>query len=133
MASRTDGHIVVLLINRETVRLDGGHGARAVGQGHRAAYLRRDRSPLLACGCPDGADLRKAECRGSGASLKNAELGRADLSSARFVDTDLSGAKLRAADLSEAVLVRTKVEGADFGYSTVFGSSVWLRSTSHWF
>lgn len=76
----------------------------------------------------DGADLRKADCRGSdfsGASLKAVEFGRADLSSARFVNADLSGAKLRGADLSESVFMRTKVEGADFGYSKVYGISVW--------
>lgn len=81
----------------------------------------------------DGADLIKAECRGadfSGASLNKVDLRRADLSSTRFVDANLTGANIRAADLSESVLVRTTVEAADFGYSTVYGTSVWdLRGT----
>jgi len=81
----------------------------------------------------DGADLRFAdlsEAELRGAHLAGADLWRANLTGAGLRDADLSGANLRAADLSFAALVRCGVEGAEFGYSTVYGAAVWeLRGT----
>src|SRR6202047_2280799 len=53
-AGRTAGHGVARQAQpctaREPVRPHGQYGVYALGQGHRAAYLRRDRAPLLARG-----------------------------------------------------------------------------------
>jgi hypothetical protein len=76
----------------------------------------------------DRLDLTKADCRGadfSGASLQQTNLHRADLRWARFVGADLSNADARASDLSFAAFANTIVEGTDFGYSDVYGASVW--------
>jgi hypothetical protein len=78
-----------------------------------------------------GADLVMARCEGadfSGAVLDGADLHRADLRSARFADADLRHADVHAADISESVFLRTNVDDADFGYSSVYGVSVWNLS-----
>ncbi len=75
-----------------------------------------------------GVDLRCANCSGSDftyADLSTAQLGRANLSDSRFVETNLQGANLRGADLSRSVLVKTNLTDTDFGYSRVYGVSVW--------
>jgi hypothetical protein len=82
-AGRAAGHGVARQAQprtaRETVRLDGQDRVGAVGQGHRAAYLRGDRAPLLGRGCSlrfhGAADipalLQQAHERGSAIDLSD--------------------------------------------------------------
>ncbi|HEY9697642.1 MAG TPA: pentapeptide repeat-containing protein [Trichocoleus sp.] len=82
----------------------------------------------------DGADLQKADLRGSTllrTQLPEADLGRADLRRVNFTDANLTAATLRGADLRDCILVRAQVARADFTGADLTGVCIedWSASS----